>query len=65
MPTMSIIREKKALKAANPPRANVVSGLLALAPISLGVLITALTANPIAAILGVLLGVIAAQAPRL
>ncbi len=64
MPTMSIIREKKALKAANPPRANVVSGLLALAPISLGVLITALTANPIAAILGVLLGVIAAQAPR-
>ncbi|MBL8170447.1 MAG: slipin family protein [Acidobacteria bacterium] len=61
---MSIIREKKALKAANPPRANVVSGLLALAPISLGVLITALTANPIAAILGVLLGVIAAQAPR-
>jgi regulator of protease activity HflC (stomatin/prohibitin superfamily) len=65
MPTMSTAMTKKANQPSNPPRANIVSALLALVPTGLGVLTTVLTANPIGVIVGAILGVIAAMAPRI
>src|SRR5215510_6988759 len=65
MPTMSIIREKrKETPAPNAPRLNVISALMLIGPLGLGILTSALTDNPLGAILGGLLGVIAALSPR-
>jgi regulator of protease activity HflC (stomatin/prohibitin superfamily) len=65
MPTMSIINEKKKEgPSPNAPRPNVVSALMMIAPLGLGLLISALTSNPLGAIVGALLGMIAALSPR-
>jgi regulator of protease activity HflC (stomatin/prohibitin superfamily) len=50
--------------SVNPPRLNIISALVFLAPTLLGVLTSLLMANPIGAIVGVLLGLLAAQAPK-
>src|SRR5215831_9529554 len=63
MPTMSIIKERKR-EAPNPPRLNVVSALALIVPLGLGLLASAWTENPIGAIVGALLGAIAAMSPR-
>ena len=46
------------------PRMNVVSAGMFIAPSLLGVLLTVATLNPFPAIIGALLGVIAAMSPR-
>jgi hypothetical protein len=50
--------------SSSAPRMNVISALLMLGPIGLGVLLSALTLNPFAAIVGTLLGVVAVAANR-
>src|ERR1051325_7313030 len=50
---------------ANAPRPNIVSVIALLAPLLLGGLVTFATANPIGAIVGGLLGVIAMQSPKI
>jgi regulator of protease activity HflC (stomatin/prohibitin superfamily) len=65
MATMSIIKEKRReVPATNAPRPNVVSGLMLVGSLGLGLLTSALTGNPLGAILGALVGVIAALSPR-
>jgi len=63
MPTMSIIKEKKK-DASEAPRLNVVSALALIFPLGLGLAASAWTENPIGAIVGALLGAIAAMSPR-
>jgi regulator of protease activity HflC (stomatin/prohibitin superfamily) len=65
MPTMSIIKDKrKEIPAANAPRPNVISALMLAGSLGLGILASALTANPLGVILGAFVGVIAAMSPR-
>jgi regulator of protease activity HflC (stomatin/prohibitin superfamily) len=65
MATMSIIKEKRReVPATNAPRPNVVSGLMFVGSLGLGLLTSALTGNPLGAILGAFVGVIAALSPR-
>jgi regulator of protease activity HflC (stomatin/prohibitin superfamily) len=65
MATMSIVREKRReAPAPNAPRPNVISALTLAGSLGLGVLASALTANPLGVILGAFLGVIAAMSPR-
>ena len=56
---------KSNLPAPNAPRLNVVSALLFLAPMTFGLLLTLLTTNPVGIIIGALLGVLAAQSPKI
>src|SRR5262249_19213379 len=63
MPTMSIIKEKKK-EASEAPRLNVVSALALIVPLGWGLLASVWTENPIGAIVGALLGAIAAMSPR-
>ena len=53
------------LPSVNAPRLNVISALAFLAPAGLGALATLITLNPVGAILGVLLGLLLAQAPKI
>jgi regulator of protease activity HflC (stomatin/prohibitin superfamily) len=59
-----LIQSKKSLTAANAPRANVVSALMLLASAGLGGAVTMLTGNPVGIIVGILLGLLLAQSPR-
>jgi regulator of protease activity HflC (stomatin/prohibitin superfamily) len=59
-----LVQSKKSISAANAPRANVVSALMLLAPAGLGIFATVMTKNPVGAIVGVLLGLLLAQSPR-
>ncbi|MDT7603631.1 MAG: hypothetical protein QOF61_1628 [Acidobacteriota bacterium] len=59
-----LVQSKKSLSAANAPRANVVSAAMMIIPAGLGVAATIMTANPLGAILGVLVGLFLAQAPK-
>jgi regulator of protease activity HflC (stomatin/prohibitin superfamily) len=61
---LELFQGKKNLPAPNAPRANVVSALMLLVPAGLGVAATVLTRNPVAAIVGILLGLLLAQSPR-
>jgi len=59
-----------AISKSSPPapkqvRANIVSTLLLLGPLAFGALITAATHSPVAVIIGVLLGFILMQAPKI
>jgi regulator of protease activity HflC (stomatin/prohibitin superfamily) len=60
----SLVQTRGNLPAPNTPRANVVSILSLLVPLALGAGITALTWNPISLIVGLILGVLAAQSPK-
>lgn len=51
--------------SVNPPRLNIISALVFLAPTLLGTVASLLMANPIGAIIGTLLGLLAAQAPKI
>jgi regulator of protease activity HflC (stomatin/prohibitin superfamily) len=65
MPTgLELIQSKKSLAATNAPRANVVSAFALLIPAGLGIATTIVTKNPIAAIVGILVGLLLAQAPK-
>ena len=60
----SLTKTKPSTPSATAPRTNVVSTAMFLLPTLLGAGITALTLNPIGVILGILLGIVGAQAPR-
>jgi hypothetical protein len=61
---LELIQTKRSLSAANAPRTNVVSAVLLLIPSALGIAATLATGNPITAIVGVLLGLLLAQSPK-
>jgi regulator of protease activity HflC (stomatin/prohibitin superfamily) len=56
---------KAALQAPNAPRANIVSVLLLIIPLALGIAPTVLTKNPLFVIIGLIVGLLLAQAPRI
>lgn len=66
LPSIKSAESSSAASASqsNAPRINVVAALLFVAPTLLGVLLTVLTLNPFGAIVGALLGLIAALSPR-
>ncbi len=65
MPSItSITKTKSTIPSPTAPRANIVSAAAFALPMLLGVAISVLTLNPIGAILGILLGAVAMQAPR-
>src|SRR5437867_460404 len=61
----SLVETRSNLPSPNTPRMNVVSALAFLAPLAVGGLLTLLTFNPAGAIVGVLLGLLLAQAPKI
>ena len=61
----SLIETRSNLPAANAPRLNVVSALAFLLPLAAGGLVTLTTLNPAGAIVGFLLGLFLAQAPKI
>jgi regulator of protease activity HflC (stomatin/prohibitin superfamily) len=61
---LELVQSRKSLTAANAPRANVVSAVMLIVPAGLGIAATILTANPLGAILGVLVGLFLAQSPK-
>lgn len=64
-PTSSLIQTRSNLPAAEIPRVNVVSAVALLVPLLLGGLISWFMFNPAAVIVGLLLGVFLAQAPKI
>ncbi len=64
MANLSLSGSSEITQYVKGPRMNVISVLLLLAPILLGTGASVLLGNPIAAMLGVLLGVLAMQAPK-
>jgi regulator of protease activity HflC (stomatin/prohibitin superfamily) len=63
--TSSLVQTRSNLPSTDTPRVNVVSAVAFLLPALLGVLITVTTFSPIGAIVGVLLGLLLAQAPKI
>ncbi|HYT50379.1 MAG TPA: slipin family protein [Pyrinomonadaceae bacterium] len=61
----SLIETRGNLQASNAPRLNFVAALAFLAPVGLGALATLTTLNPVGAIMGVLLGLLLAQSPKI
>ena len=61
----SLIETRNNLQASNAPRLNFVAALAFLAPVALGALATLMTLNPGGAIVGVLLGLLLAQSPKI
>lgn len=60
-----LTQSKSALPTQTPPRLNIVAATLFLAPLILGVILSVLFKNPAGAIVGVLLGLLLAQAPKI
>src|ERR1041384_117512 len=60
----SLIEARSNLPASSAPRLNVVAAVAFLAPVLLGAFATLTTLNPAGAIIGVLLGLFLAQAPK-
>jgi len=66
MPNMqSLVQNRSNLPAPNAPRLNFISALAFLAPVGLGVVSTLITFNPAGVIIGVLLGLLLAQSPKI
>lgn len=61
---LELVQAKKHLPAPNAPRANVVAAALLLVTAALGITATVLMGNPVGAIVGVLLGLVLAQSPK-
>jgi len=61
----SLMQTRSTLPSMNTPRVNVVSAVAFLIPAVLGLLATVASANPVGAIVGILLGLFLAQAPRI
>ena len=67
MPNMqqSLMETRSNLPSLNAPRLNFVAAAAFLAPVLLGALATLMTLNPAGAIIGVLLGLLLAQSPKI
>jgi len=61
----SLVQTRSNLPATNTPRVNIIAALAFLSPVALGTLTTILTANPIGAVVGLILGLLAAQSPKI
>jgi len=61
----SLMQTRSTLPSMNTPRVNVVSAVAFLIPAVLGVLATLASSNPVGAIVGILLGLFIAQAPKI
>ena len=61
----SLVQTRSNLPATNTPRVNIIAALAFLSPVALGALATILTANPIGAVVGLILGLLAAQSPKI
>jgi regulator of protease activity HflC (stomatin/prohibitin superfamily) len=61
----SLVQQRNNLPSTNTPRVNVVSAVSFLIPLGLGVLATIATLNPAGAIIGAILGLLLAQAPKI
>ena len=61
---LALEQTRGGVPSVNAPRANVVSAVAFLAPLALGLFISAMTWHPAALIVGFLLGLLAAQAPK-
>ncbi len=55
---------KGSVTNARLPRPNIISALLLLGPLALGALVTVLSASPFGVIIGLLLGLLASQSPK-
>src|ERR1044071_7143598 len=66
MPNMqNLVQNRSNLPAPSAPRVNFVAALAFLAPVAFGVLSTLITLNPAGVIVGVLLGLLLAQSPKI
>ena len=61
----SLMQTRSNLPAMDTPRLNVVSAMVFLAPLLLGALATWMTFNPVGVIVGLVLGVLLAQSPKI
>jgi regulator of protease activity HflC (stomatin/prohibitin superfamily)/DNA-binding transcriptional regulator YhcF (GntR family) len=61
---LELFQGKKNLPAPGAPRANVVSAAMLFVPVGVGIAASVMTGNPVAAIVGTLLGLLLAQSPR-
>ncbi len=60
-----LAQAKSAVSAPNPPRANIVAAMLFLIPLILGIVLTAVMfKNPLGVILGLIVGLLLAQSPK-
>src|SRR5882724_6262709 len=59
------LSENRNLSALNAPRVNFIAALSFIVPVGLGALATLVTLNPISAIVGVLIGFLLAQSPKI
>lgn len=64
-PFTSLTQNKNNLPSLNTPRANIVSVITLLVPLALGVALTFATGSPIAVIVGLVLGLLLAQSPKI
>lgn len=60
----SLSLNKGGVPNTNLPRLNIISALMLLGPLALGALFTVLSANPVGVIVGILLGLLASQSPK-
>ena len=61
----SLVQTRSNLPATNTPRVNIIAALALLSPDALGTLTTILTGSPIGAVVGLILGLLAAQSPKI
>src|ERR1700682_5007523 len=65
MANQGLVETRSNLPTQNTPRVNIVSALTLLGPLAVGVLTTLYMQNPAGAIVGLLLGLLAAQSPKI
>ncbi|HXM34789.1 MAG TPA: slipin family protein [Pyrinomonadaceae bacterium] len=65
MANQGLVETRSNLPTQNTPRVNIISALALLGPLGLGILTTLFTQNPAGAIVGLLLGLLAAQSPKI
>src|SRR6266700_2039164 len=65
MSDTSLMQTRSSLPAQNTPRVNIISALAFLTPLALGLLAMLFTGNPISIAVGAILGVLAAQSPKI
>jgi regulator of protease activity HflC (stomatin/prohibitin superfamily) len=65
MANIQLLENRNNLPAPNAPRLNFIAALAFLAPVAVGALATLMTLNPGGAIVGVLLGLLLAQSPKI
>src|SRR5436190_404033 len=66
MPNMqNLVQNRSNLQAPNAPRLNFISALAFLAPVGFGIVSTLITLHPAGVIVGILLGLLLAQSPKI